>query len=183
MTRLPAEGRKGAAPRWPLLDDVALTARRNVLAAKAERLRYALEDEPPGPRRTSVERRLEETDVEVETLRLQLAEQRKLEKTLWRDLWGTPQATVWERLGWTRDVAQYVRWKVLAELGNLDAAKEARQLSDRIGLTPMAMLRLRWEIAPDEVAEQRQERVSTAAARPAARRRMRVVDPSAVAGG
>jgi hypothetical protein len=26
----------------------------------------------------------------------------------------------WERLGWTRDVAQYVRHKVIGELGDLD---------------------------------------------------------------
>ncbi|MFC8429904.1 hypothetical protein [Streptomyces sp. NPDC057253] len=181
MTRLPSGGREGKPPTWPLLDDVALKARHSVLSAKAERLRYQLDEAEPGPRRARLERQVDELDIEVETIALQLAEQRKLERALWRELWKTPQACAWERLGWTRDVAQYVRWKVLAELGSLEAAKEARQLSDRIGLTPLAMLRLRWEIAADEVAEQRQERPA-ATGRPSARQRMRVVDSSAVAG-
>lgn len=181
MTRLPAGGREGKTPPWPLLDDVALTARRTVLKSKAERLRYELDDAEPGPRRSRLDRQVDDLDIEVETITLQLAAQRKLERALWRELWTTPQACAWERLGWTRDVAQYVRWKVLGELGGLDAAREARQLSDRLGLTPLAMLRLRWEIAADEVAEQRQERPA-ASGRPSARQRMRVVDSSAVAG-
>lgn len=181
MTRLPAAGREGKMPTWPLLDDVALTARRDVLARKAEAMRFEMDGTPPGPARTRLDRQIDALDIEVETLTQQLAVQRRLERALWRDLWKTPQAVAWERLGWTRDVAQYVRWKVLGELGQLDAAKEARQLSDRIGLTPLAMLRLRWEIAVDEVGEQRQEHAA-AAARPSARQRMRVVDPGAVAG-
>lgn len=36
----------------------------------------------------------------------------------------------------------------------LSLMAEARQLEDRLGLTPMAMLRLRWEISDDDaVAE------------------------------
>lgn len=31
----------------------------------------------------------------------------------------------------------------------LSLMAEARQLEDRLGLTPMAMLRLRWEISDD----------------------------------
>jgi hypothetical protein len=51
-------------------------------------------------------------------------------------------------------VAQYVRHKVLGELGDINDAKEARQWSDRLGLSPMSMLRLRWGIdAPDAAAE------------------------------
>lgn len=182
MTRLPAAGRTGKTPTWPLLDDVALTARRDVLARKAEALRYQLAETEPGPAWARLDRRVDALDIEVETLTQQLAVQRKLERAVWRDLWRTPQAEAWERLGWFRDVAAYVRWKVLGELGNLDAAKEARQLSDRLGLTPLAMLRLRWEIASDEVAEQRAEHTAPAG-RPSARQRMRVVDPGAVAGG
>uniref|UniRef100_UPI0018FE1997 hypothetical protein n=1 Tax=Streptomyces xylophagus TaxID=285514 RepID=UPI0018FE1997 len=125
-----------------------------------------------------VERRLDTMRERLEILNRQLAEQKALEASLWRDLWLLPQAAQWERLGWTRDVAQYVRHKVLAELGDLDSAKEARQWSDRLGLSPMAMLRLRWEVVANEVAEKREEK--TAATAP--RRRLRVVDPGAVAG-
>jgi hypothetical protein len=181
MTRLPAAGRIGKTPTWPLLEDVALTARRDVLSRKADAMRFALEDAPPGPARARLDRRVDELHIEVETLTQQLAVQRKLERAVWRDLWKTPQAEAWEKLGWSRDVAAYVRWKVLGELGSLDAAKEARQLSDRLGLTPLAMLRLRWEIAPDEVAEQRAEHAAPSG-RPSTRQRMRVVDPGAVAG-
>jgi hypothetical protein len=57
---------------------------------------------------------------------------------------------------WTREVAQYARWKAKAELGDMEASKEARMLADRLGLTPKAMQDLRWTVAPDEVADRRQ---------------------------
>lgn len=101
------------------------------------------------------------------------------EKALWRDLWRMPQAVMWERIACHREVAQYARWKVLAEAGEIDAAKEARQLSDRLGLSPLALLRLRWEIASDEVAEARESKTVVAKADP---RRLTAVDPGAVAG-
>jgi hypothetical protein len=118
VVMLPAEGRKGRAPRWPL------------------------KGEP--------------TDAQAE---------------LWRQLWRTPQAVAWERFEWTRVVARYVVLVLLAEdsLGWVfDAAvkvapdvkflAEARQLEDRLGLTPMAMLRLRWEVtAPAEGKDKRPE--------------------------
>jgi hypothetical protein len=49
-------------------------------------------------------------------------------------------------------VARYVRVVVAAE-DELDAKllAEARQLEDRLGLTPLAMLRLSWSIEPGSV--------------------------------
>jgi hypothetical protein len=180
MTRLPAEGRKKRAPNWPLIPDVVLTARRDLAQAKVERLEYdRMELEAEGKPFGLVERRL---DAALETLAIcnaQLAHQRKLEALLWKDLWSLPQAVAWERLGWTRDVAQYVRHKVMGELGDLDGAKEARQWSDRLGLSPMSMLRLRWEVVADETAPRRAEKAAPLAG---ARQRLRVVDPGAVAG-
>lgn len=115
---LPAEGRKGVAPRWPL-DDV-----------------------------------------------VPLPEERKL----WRDLWHTPQAVEWDRLGWTRVVARYVRCTLAAERTlEPTTLSEARQLEDRLGLTPKAMRLLLWTISVDEVAEKRQE------ASEGARKRIRAV--------
>jgi hypothetical protein len=121
--RLPAEGRTGDAPDWPLRGDAP---------------------------------------------------------DIWSELWATPQAVAWERLGWTRVVARYVNVLSLCEdPESMNAALlgEARQLEDRLGLSPMAMLRLRWEVAADEVAEQRE-------AKPAQdpRKRLKVADGSAVAG-
>lgn len=103
LTPLPAEGRSGTAPEWPL------------------------------PRPTAAER------------------------IVWEQLWATPQAVAWERLGWTRSVARYCRGLVEAEKKDASAAllSEVRQMEDRLGLTPMAMLRLRWEVVHDELAEAR----------------------------
>ena len=72
------------------------------------------------------------------------------ESALWRELWTLPQANAWTRFGWSREVALYVRWLLEAEAGDTDAAREARMLSDRLGLSPLALLRLRWEIVPDD---------------------------------
>ncbi len=98
------------------------------------------------------------------------------ERTLWRRAWGTPQAVAWERLGWTDSVARYVRLLVATEAPGapMSVMAEARALEDRLGLNPMAMLRLRWEVAPDEVAEARDHR--------APRARLQAVDPDAGAG-
>lgn len=118
-SRLPAEGRQGPSPDWPL----------QIL--------------PDGAAET------------------------------WDELWSTPQAAAWERMGagTVRIVARYVILLGTAEVGIVTAAPEVRQLEDRLGLNPVSMLRLRWEIAPDELAEAR-----AAKSAPAARNRMRVVD-------
>ena len=97
------------------------------------------------------------------------------DEDLWAELWSTPQAVAWERLGagTIRVVARYVVLLAEADVGEPKAAMEVRQLEDRLGLSPLAMLRLRWEVAADEVAEVRAEREGSTAA---ARRRLRVVD-------
>lgn len=127
LVRLPAEGRRGKVPPWPLL-----------APAKSQ---------------------------EVSTA----------ERALWAHLWTTPQAVAWERLGTHREVAMYCRWSILAEAGDNRAASESRLQADRLGLTPMSMRRLMWEITADEVAEQRAER-STPAAAKRKRPNIRVVD-------
>lgn len=180
MTRLPAEGRTGPAPAWPLIPDVILTTRHELAAAKVAALELDLAEAEQAHTRASIERKLDLAREKAAIMAAQLREQKHLESSLWADLWQLPQAVQWERLGWLRDVAQYVRHKVMAELGDMDGAKEARQWSDRLGLSPMSLLRLRWEIVPDEVAAKRETR---AAATPkSAKTRLRVVDPGAVAG-
>jgi hypothetical protein len=102
----------------------------------------------------------------------------KAEAELWADLWTKPQAVQWERQESERTVARYVRVCIAAEKPKAPAglSAEARQFEDRLGLSPMAMLRLKWEIAADEVAEARQaEPASTVT-------RLRAVDPSAATG-
>lgn len=151
---LPSEGRTGEPPQWPLPDDPSLTARIEFLtdeiaeleekeladgelsradAAKWARKREALR---------AAEHKLEAT--------------RENEVAMWSEAWSKPQAVEWERQGWTREVAQYVRWKTRAELGDLAASKEARMLSDRLGLNPKAMRALLWQIVEDEGGARRQ---------------------------
>jgi len=100
---------------------------------------------------------------------------------VWADLWRTPMAVAWELDNNLRTVARYLRVMRAAEDaldgGEINAAAlaEVRQLEDRLGLTPMARLRLRWEIdGSDEVAAKRAPRSS-------ARSRLKAVDPVAVA--
>lgn len=163
------------------MDDVTTVAKRDMARRQADELEMALlEPDLQGRAKAVAQRKLDAAQTEANILDAQLQAQRRVEAELWSELWATPQAVAWDRLGWTREVAQYVRWKAHAELGDLDASKEARQLGDRLGLTPLAMLRLRWEVAPDEVAEQRQER--TEQTKRTARQRLRVVDSDAVAG-
>jgi hypothetical protein len=90
------------------------------------------------------------------------------EAELWLVLWATPQATEWERLGFTRVVARYVRVVVEADQPGANPQKlaEARQLEDRLGLTPMAMMKLRWET--DEPVEEEPEPEAEAPAEPRA---------------
>jgi hypothetical protein len=91
------------------------------------------------------------------------------EASLWVEVWMSPQAVAWERLRVIREVAMYVRWSVKAESCDRDAASEARQLADRLGLNPKAMRALAWDVPADEVGEQRADRnarVSTPRARP-----------------
>lgn len=98
---------------------------------------------------------------------------------LWAELWSTPQAAAWERLGpgCIRVVARYVVLLAEADVGEPKAAMEVRQIEDRLGLTPLAMLRLRWEVAVDEVAEQREQR-STQTTRASVQKRLHIVDPA-----
>lgn len=185
MTRLPAAGRQGDPPRWPLRADVTATAQADAAQREVDEIELRLlEPTLTGRQRTAAKKRLDAAALKANVLRQGLDAQAAAEAELWTELWATPQATAWDQLGWTREVAQYVRWKARAEQGDLDAAKEARQLADRLGLSPLAMLRLRWEVAADEVAEQR---TTSTRRTESARSRLRVVDPGAtgdaVAGG
>ncbi|MEU4781038.1 hypothetical protein [Micromonospora sp. NPDC023633] len=89
------------------------------------------------------------------------------ELAAWAQLWGTPQAVAWERLGWTRTVARYCRAMVRSELPDASAAimGQVTALEDRLGLTPKAMRLLLWTVAADEVAERREQKQGASGAR------------------
>lgn len=73
---------------------------------------------------------------------------------VWAELWQLPQAVAWERLHLTRVVARYAVKLTAAEEPDASSAllAEVRQMEDRLGLSAMAMLRLRWEIVDDATA-------------------------------
>lgn len=141
-TLLPAGGRAGAAPAWPLA---------------------ALTYEP-----SSDDAALHATEFQ----------ERELE--IWAKIWATPQAVVWERLGWLLEVALYVRLLAAAERSaDTKSLAEARMWSDRLGLNPAAMLRNRWKIADDEVAARREARPTAKRASSSMRDRIRAVSDGA----
>jgi hypothetical protein len=77
-----------------------------------------------------------------------LSKPTRRETVLWARLWRTPQAVAWERLDWTDAVARYARQLTSAEkrTAPVKLLGEVRQLEDRLGLNPLSLLRLRWEI-------------------------------------
>jgi hypothetical protein len=64
--------------------------------------------------------------------------------------WATPRAAAWELMGdgVLGVVARYV--EMLARVESPAVAAEVRLIEDRLGLSPQALLRLRWVIAPDD---------------------------------
>lgn len=128
--KLPAEGRRGNVPTWPLL-------------GRAPRL--------------------------------------------WAELWRLPQAAAWERLQMHRLVAKYVQdshdvatlRSQLTKVGEAPAQyaslkSRLDRLEAELGLTPMGLMKNRWEIVADEVAERRDEQPPAAQASP--RRVLRVAE-------
>lgn len=175
---LPSSGYDGPVPEWPLLPDVMLRAKLQVAQATVERCENQL-DTAGSEQRGGIERRLVAAQEKAAVLSFQVAEQEQRERALWDEAWRAPQAAAWAaKVGWSRDVAQYVRHKVLAELGSMEDAKEARQWSDRLGLNPSAMLRNRWRLAADQVAVQRTARPAAEVqpARTSSRDRLKAVN-------
>jgi hypothetical protein len=101
----------------------------------------------------------------------------KSEKDLWLTLWRSPQAAAWATMGdaTIRVLGRYVRYAVMAELGNDKAAAEVRQLEDKLGITPKAMRMLLWVVASDEVAEKRDEQAAAADTKASIRSRIKAV--------
>ncbi|GAB1823562.1 hypothetical protein HerbRD11066_67260 [Herbidospora sp. RD11066] len=99
------------------------------------------------------------------------APRNRREAEVWAELWRTPQSAVWERLAWTRTVARYVRYLVQAEAGDVRIAAEVRQLEDRLGLNPLALLRLHWVVEDEPAGEVREFPKAVGD------RRLRAVDP------
>lgn len=163
---LDVAGRKGPAPAWPLQPDVKASAELEQLRDKVAALQVELEGAEDGRTKGRLRRSLDKAELTVATLTLQIEQAHDAEVALWAELWAMPVAVLWEESRAAREVAQYVRWKIRGEQGDLDAAKEARMLSDRLGLNPLALLRLRAEVERVEGAEEQGRRRRAAAPPP-----------------
>lgn len=162
------------APPWPLQPDI----KRRALKATSEAELANIEDQLPNAisrQKTALAKKASQLRREITALDFELEAQGTAETELWAELWRSPQAHAWAELGWYRDVAQYVRHKVLGEMGSLDDAKEARQWSDRLGLNPAAMLRNRWRVGGAGPTERPTPAKKSPAKRSSARDRLRVV--------
>lgn len=97
----------------------------------------------------------------------------------WSDLWSSPQSTQWDQSGrtlhrWAICHEDVVRYQAQRDPVPASLLSEMRQLEDRHGLSPKAMLQLRWRIAETEAVSTRRSRSSSRM-----RDRLSVVDGSA----
>lgn len=136
------------APAWPLPEDALLKARQMAAMDTLADVNGKIEDETDGRKLGGLRRQQKSAKEQVTLLDLQLSLAATSEQEIWRDLWALPQAEAWRAQGWTRDVAQYARHKAKGEAGSLDDAKEARQWSDRLGLSPRAAAQLGLKFKP-----------------------------------
>jgi hypothetical protein len=68
----------------------------------------------------------------------------------WEDLWSSPQAVAWDQTGRTLHRLAILFDDLVKEKAPATSiSNEMRQLEDRHGLNPKALLQLRWRIADD----------------------------------
>lgn len=105
-----------------------------------------------------------------------LTEQTPREIELWDDLWGRPQAVMWEKLGQEYEVAMCVRMLARAEApkSSTELLKGIKQFFDSLGLSTVGMLRNRWRLSED-TSEAKPARARKAPARKSSRSRLKVV--------
>lgn len=95
----------------------------------------------------------------------------------WAELWAMPQATAWESGGHVEVVGRLLALRHdFARTPRLASglSAELRQLEDRLGLSPKALMGLRWRIVDEDPAPTG----STVRAPSAARQRLRTVPPA-----
>lgn len=85
-----------------------------------------------------------------------LSEATDPEFAMWQRYWRKPQAAAWARIQLVDEAALYVRAFLLGAEGDVKAMAEARQIGDRLGLNPTAMLKNRWRVRGDDLGVKRQ---------------------------
>lgn len=142
----------GPIPLWPLAPDAYMAARVEAARDQVASLQAQMASEEDGRKVARMRRQIAAAEIAAATAELQLQQAVDGEQQMWAEMWAMPQATVWMETHSQRAVAQYVRLKIQAEQGDLKASTEARQWSDRLGLNPLALFRLRVEIEHAEEA-------------------------------
>lgn len=154
MKALPAHGRVGRCPNFPLPTH-PLSAEVDFWGREAQDLHEQVICEEDNRKRRRLEDREQRARLKEARLRDELERIDLIERDLWKQLWKTPMAVEWERLRWVHEVAQYVRHRALAELGDRRESKAALAYADRLGLTNLSLLRLRWEVQIQAVEDAR----------------------------
>lgn len=159
FTALPAAGRIGSVPAWPLPPESALLSERDYRQDRIASVMAEMETATDGRTKGRLRTQLATQEQSAAILTLQIEQQGDLEAELWQLLWSTPQAKIWEdSSAFVRTLAQFVRWNVKGEQGNLKAAQEARIRGKEFGLTPLTLMGLKAEIERAEEAEERGNR-------------------------
>lgn len=179
--RLPSSGRSGKVPPWPLEPNVELTAQAEAAQDRVREIEAELAAGATGRQLGNLRRQLDQARLREAVATARWDRESELELELWNQLWSTPQATMWESsTAYARMLAQFVRWNVKAEQGDLDAAREARIRGREFGLTPLTLMGLRAEIQRANDAEVRGERRrASQPAGPAAGAQSKPSDPRA----
>jgi hypothetical protein len=165
--QLPAGVRVAPAPSWPLMADTVLSTQAEVFDDKVASLQAALADGPDGRTRGRLRKQLDHAVMSSALAHAKLVAQTSLEVELWDRLWRTPQAALWEASpSYSRMLAQFVRWNVKGEQGDIEAAREARIRGKEFGLTPLTLMGLKAEIERADEAEAKGNRRRRAAADP-----------------
>jgi hypothetical protein len=144
-TKLSADGRTSKrTPAWPLEPDVHLTVDKTMAAARIKELRAELAN-------------FDGTVIEMRKRERELAsvERRLMERKLWAELWKTPQAAMWEKFAWSREVAQYVRFKIRGELRRPRRGQRGPAVVGPARPEPAGDASAAWEIERTEDAEER----------------------------
>lgn len=145
----PVAAGSGDVPAWPLREDVSMRARISVLETTIADLEMEIEEETDGRKLGGLRRKYQSATNALAVTKQTLIESSQLELEIWRALWRLPHAEQWRKQGYLREVAQYARHQARAECGSLDDSKEARQRSDRLGLSPRSFAMLGWKVTAD----------------------------------
>ncbi|MCL2802985.1 MAG: hypothetical protein FWD29_03370 [Micrococcales bacterium] len=141
---LGANDRLPEPPPWPLGPGARAQAELQVMLDRQAALDGKLAA-AQGRAKASAQAAVNRHQLKVDRAQMVADERLEAELAVWRELWARPQAVLWLESGSERVVARYCRLLLRAESGDMSAQSECRQLEDRLGLSPLALMRLRIE--------------------------------------